>query len=148
MSDESGRCEFDLEAMVVRFERTIPGAVDAIPSVVDEVMGVVRGMGCAAGSEFEIEVAVNEALANAVSHGCGNDPAKEVTITVECDPSQGLLIIVRDPGPGFDPACIPSPVVGERIYASHGRGVFLINQLMDEVHHARGGTEIWMRKRR
>jgi len=135
-------------AMVVRFERTIPGTVDSIPRVVDEIMNEVRTMDCAAGSEFEIEVAVSEALANAVVHGCRHDAAKEITITVECDPEQGILIIVRDPGEGFDPACIPNPVDGEQVFASHGRGVFLINQLMDEVHHARGGTEIWMRKRR
>lgn len=147
MGDQPSRCEFDAEAMVLRVERTIPGTVEAIPPVVGEIMGVVREMGCVAGSEFEVEVAVNEALANAVKHGCGQDPRKEVTVTVECDPGQGVLIIVRDPGGGFDPATLPSPLVGERIYASHGRGVFLISQLMDEVHHAKGGTEIWMRKR-
>ena len=54
----------------------------------------------------------------------------------------------RVQAPAFDPASLPCPLVGERIYASHGRGVFLITELMDEVHHAKGGTEIWMRKRR
>ena len=147
MSDQPSRCEFDPEGMVVRFERTIPGTVEAIPQVVDQVMGVVREMGCAADSEFEIEVAINEALANAVEHGCGHDPAKQISITVECDPRQGMLIIVRDPGEGFDPVTIPNPVVGERIYADHGRGIFLINELMDEVRYEKGGTEIWMRKR-
>ena len=147
MGDQPRRCEFDPEAMTLRLERTIPGCVAAIPPVVDEVMAVVREMGCAAGSEFDVEVAVNEALANAVEHGCGHDATKEVTITVECDPSQGILIIVRDPGEGFDPATIPSPLVGERIFASHGRGVYLISELMDEVYHAKGGTEIWMRKK-
>jgi serine/threonine-protein kinase RsbW len=148
MSDQPSRCEFDPDRMVLRVERTIPGTVEAIPPVVGEIMGVVREMGCVAGSEFEVEVAVNEALANAVKHGCGHDACKEITVTVECDPDQGVLIIVRDPGEGFDPASLPSPLVGERIFASHGRGVFLITELMDEVHHAKGGTEIWMRKRR
>ena len=148
MSDQPSRCEFDPEGMVLRVERTIPGTVESIPPVVGEIMAVVREMGCVAGSEFEVEVAVNEALANAVKHGCGHDPCKEVTVTVECDPHQGVLIIVRDPGEGFDPASLPSPLVGERIFASHGRGVFLITQLMDEVRHAKGGTEIWMRKKR
>jgi len=147
MIDTSNRCEFDPEAMFLRLERTIPGSVEAIPPVVDEVMGVVREMGCAAGSEFEVEVAVTEALANAVAHGCGHDPCKQVTISVQCDPGQGMLIVVRDPGKGFDPANIPSPVVGERIYASHGRGVFLITELMDEVRYEKNGTEIWMRKK-
>ena len=72
MSDEpKRRCEFDQDALVVRFEQTIPGSVEAIPAVVLEVMAIVGEMGCAEGSEFEIEVAVNEALANAVEHGCG-----------------------------------------------------------------------------
>ncbi len=148
MSDEkTRRCEFDRGALVVRFETTIPGSVDAIPPVVEEVMAIVSDMGCAAGSEFEIEVAVNEALANAVEHGCGHDPSKKVTVTVECDPAHGMLIVVRDPGAGFDPKDIPSPIVGERIYADHGRGIYLINELMDEVRYEKGGTEIWMIKK-
>jgi hypothetical protein len=37
--------------------------------------------------------------------------------------------------------------VGENVYSNHGRGIFLINQLMDEVKFARIGTEIHMVKR-
>jgi serine/threonine-protein kinase RsbW len=58
-----------------------------------------------------------------------------------------MLIVVRDPGPGFDPSSIPSPVIGENIYSSHGRGIFLINQLMDEVQFKNNGKEIHMLKR-
>jgi serine/threonine-protein kinase RsbW len=147
MSDAARRCEFDRDQLVVRFETTIPGTIEAIPPVVEQVMGVVNEMGCADGSEFEIEVAVNEALANAVEHGCGHDESKHVTVTVECDPGSGMLIIVRDPGEGFEPKEIPSPIVGERIYADHGRGIFLINELMDEVRYEKNGTEIWMIKK-
>ena len=63
-----------------------------------------------------------------------------------CDPNMGLLIVVRDPGTGFDPNTIPSPVIGQNVFSDHGRGIFLINQLMDEVKFERGGTEIHMRK--
>ncbi len=145
--EERPRCDFDRDQLVTRFEATIPGTVEAIPQVIDQIMAVVREMSCAAGSEYEIEVAVNEALANAVTHGCGHDPTKSVEILVECDPERGMLIVVRDPGSGFDPADVPSPVVGERLFADHGRGIYLINHLMDEVRYERGGTEIWMRKR-
>ena len=58
-----------------------------------------------------------------------------------------MLIVVRDPGEGFDPASVPSPIEGQRIYESHGRGIFLINHLMDSVEFRRGGTEITMRKK-
>lgn len=141
------KCEFDGDRLVHRFQTTIAGTVDAIPPIVHQIMEEVRSMGCAEGKEFDIEVAINEALANAVQHGCENDPAKEVEILVECDPSSGMLIVVKDPGCGFDPADIPNPIVGEQLYADHGRGIFLINELMDEVRYENGGTEIWMRKK-
>jgi serine/threonine-protein kinase RsbW len=58
-----------------------------------------------------------------------------------------LLIVVRDPGPGFDPTSIPSPVNGQNVFRHCGRGIYLIRQLMDEVSFDRGGTEIRMLKR-
>ena len=144
--ERPSRCEFDRDQLVTRFEVTVPGSIDAIPPVVGQIMALVREMACAEGKEFDIEVAVNEALANAIEHGCGHDPSQQVEVLVECDPEHGMLIVVRDPGSGFDPANVPSPVVGEQLYADHGRGIYLINQLMDEVRYERGGTEIWMRK--
>jgi anti-sigma regulatory factor (Ser/Thr protein kinase) len=56
-----------------------------------------------------------------------------------------MLIVIRDPGPGFDPKDIPSPIHGQNIFSTHGRGIFLINQLVDDVHYEKGGTEIHMR---
>ena len=104
-------------------------------------------MGCAEGKEFEIETSLREALANAIRHGCARDPDKKVQVCVACDDARGMLIVVRDPGPGFDPKSLPSPVVGKNLYAEGGRGIYLINELMDEVSIERGGTEIRMIKR-
>jgi serine/threonine-protein kinase RsbW len=109
-------------------------------------MQIIKGMKCGVGKEFEIQGALHEALANAIVHGCRNDPSKKVEFCVSCDESRGLLIVVRDPGPGFDPASIPDPVTGQNVYSEHGRGIYLVNQLMDEVRFERGGTEIHMRK--
>ncbi len=108
-------------------------------------MEIVTQMGCAAGREFEIELALREALANAIEHGSGNDPSKQIECCVACDHERGMLIVVRDPGPGFDPASIPSPVLGLNLFSTGGRGIYLINQLMDEVRFEKGGTEIHMR---
>ena len=139
--------DLDLEQLMVRLELTIPGEVSAIPSAVDSIMGVIRQMKCAEGDEHQIELALNEALANAVVHGCGEDPDRQVEIAVGCDEDKGVVVVVRDPGEGFDPGEVPSPLQGENLYASHGRGVFLINRLMDQVHYRRGGTELWMKKK-
>jgi serine/threonine-protein kinase RsbW len=138
------RCEFDGNDLLVKVDLNLPGDVNAISPVVGKVMTIVTEMGCAAGREFEIELALREALANAIEHGSGHDPSKEIQCCVACDHARGMLIIVRDPGPGFDPASIPSPIVGQNIFSSGGRGIYLINQLMDEVRFEKGGTEIHM----
>lgn len=141
------RCDFNTSELEVSLDLTFPGTIAAIEPVVQRIMGTIGQMACAIGKEHAIEVAVYEALANAVRHGCHEDPSCEVQVSVACDPERGLLIVVRDPGPGFDPASLPSPVTAENLMRSHGRGVFLINQLMDEVRFERNGTEIWMHKR-
>ncbi|MGC1500108.1 MAG: ATP-binding protein [Terriglobales bacterium] len=120
---------------------------DAVDPVVRSVMKVVRETRCATGREDDIELALTEALANAVVHGAGSDPTKIVECDVACDQQRGMLIVVRDPGPGFDPAKIDDPCKAENIYSHHGRGIFLINQLMDEVRFHKNGTEIHMMKR-
>jgi serine/threonine-protein kinase RsbW len=141
------RTEFDPTTLTHRIDLTMPGEVKAVPPTVTRLMEAVREMACAKGKEFEIELALTEALANAVEHGCKGDAGKSVQVTAACDPTRGMLVVVRDPGTGFDPAAVPSPIVGERIYSEGGRGIFLINRLMDEIRYERGGTEIWMVKR-
>lgn len=140
-------CEFDTETLIMRLNMTIPGDKQAITPVVDRIMAVVRDMGCAEGKDHQVELAVQEAIANAVVHGCEGDPHRSVQVSVGCDEDRGMIIMVRDPGAGFDPEKIPNPLIGENLYASHGRGIYLINQLMDDVYYEKGGTEIWMRKK-
>ena len=144
-SEPLTRCEFDSSQLLVRLEVTLPGTAGLISPVIENIMGIITGMGCAADREFEIETALYEALANAIKHGTANDPSKQIQCCVACDQARGMLIIVRDPGKGFDPESIPSPVVGQNIYSTGGRGIYLINQLMDEVRFEKGGTEIHMR---
>ena len=141
------RCEFDAEELILRLDLSVSAEVGGIDPVVRRIMKVVSSMECGSGKEFEIETALREALANAIVHGCKGDPTKEIQVAVGCDESRGMLIIVRDPGGGFDPRAIPSPTTAQNLYRSHGRGIYLINELMDEVRFEKGGTEIWMRKR-
>jgi serine/threonine-protein kinase RsbW len=139
--------DFECDELIVRLDVTIPGDPAAIDPVVERVLVLARETGCAEGKEFEIETALREALANAIRYGAGHDPGRPVQCAVACDQTRGMLIVVRDPGPGFDPATILDPLVGQNLYSHHGRGIYLINQLMDEVRFKRGGTEIHMRKR-
>jgi serine/threonine-protein kinase RsbW len=143
----SSSCNFDSKKLELKLSVTLSADRNAVDPVVRSVMNVVRDMKCATGREDDIELALTEALANAVVHGAKNDASKIVECDVVCDEAHGMLIVVRDPGPGFDPSKLADPCVGENIFSHHGRGIFLINQLMDEVQFHKNGTEIHMIKR-
>jgi serine/threonine-protein kinase RsbW len=139
--------DFDPEKLALILRVTLSADRKAVDPVVQEVMAVVRQMNGVDGKEDAIELALQEALANAVIHGAKEDPSKTVECLVSSDQEAGILIIVRDPGAGFTPEVIPSCTVGENVYSNHGRGIFLINQLMDKVEFRKNGTEIRMVKR-
>jgi serine/threonine-protein kinase RsbW len=138
---------FDAAKLDLKLSVTMAGERAAVDQVVRSVMNVVREMNCAPGREDDIELALTEALANAVVHGAKSDPSKIIECDVAGDAEHGILIVVRDPGPGFDPTKIADPCQGENIYSNHGRGIYLINQLMDEVRFHKNGTEIHMLKK-
>ena len=139
--------DFVPDKLKVRLRITLAADRSAVEPVVAQVMETVHEIECADGKESDIELAVHEALANAVIHGAKEDPSKTVECLVACDEERGILIVVRDPGPGFNPEAIPTCTVGENVFSNHGRGIFLINQLMDEVKFRKNGTEIHMVKR-
>ncbi|HEX5044078.1 MAG TPA: ATP-binding protein [Candidatus Polarisedimenticolaceae bacterium] len=130
-----------------QFNLVIPADARCIPAVVEGVMKIVREKRVDPGREADVEIALCEALANAVKHGCGGDPTKHVQCCVAIEGDGELLVVVRDPGEGFDPQTLPSPVAEPGIMKSSGRGVFLINQFMDEVRYEDGGRTLHMRKR-
>jgi serine/threonine-protein kinase RsbW len=139
--------EFDPDKLKLQMRVTLAADRQSVEPVVAQVMETIREMKCVDGKEDAIELSLQEALANAVVHGAREDPTKIVECLVACDEERGVILVVRDPGKGFDPKTIPSCTVGENVYSNHGRGIFLINQLMDEVSFHRNGTEIHMVKR-
>ena len=96
---------------------------------------------------MRVELALQEALANAIRHGCKNDPSKQVQCCVTFDAAGELVIVVRDPGQGFDPKAVPNPLDRANVLKPSGRGVFLINQLMDTVEYNDQGRQVVMKKR-
>jgi len=57
------------------------------------------------------------------------------------------LVLVRDEGAGFEPAEIPDPRNNDRLQLDHGRGLFLMRALMDQVEYRRRGREVLLFKR-
>ena len=99
-------------------------------------------------------VAVRESVINAIKHGNSNDSGKRVHVEFTpleaAETPQGVLIRVRDEGPGFDPEAVPDPLAPENLLKGSGRGIFLIRSFMDEMvlqRAAEGGMEMVMVKR-
>jgi serine/threonine-protein kinase RsbW len=145
MSDEFGSPPED-NALSELLDLSMPANSEEIARVVDNISQTLTRLKVPEQKRFEVELAVQEALANAVIHGCGNDPSKQVRCQLRSGPNGRIVIIVTDPGPGFRPDLIADPEKSENLYADHGRGVYLIRRLMDEVRFERSGNEIRMWK--
>jgi serine/threonine-protein kinase RsbW len=98
-------------------------------------------------TEGEIEIAIHEALANAVIHGNHESPEKRVYLTCRCSMDGEVVITVRDEGVGYDSSAVPDPTEPQRLLQPGGRGLHLMKALMDEVSFEENGTVVRMRKR-
>lgn len=126
----------------------IPADVTGMNKVTAGLNGLLVSKNWSQMEVMKAELALQEALANAIRHGCKNDPSKQVQCCITFDAEGELVIVVRDPGPGFDVKTVPNPLEGSNLFKGSGRGVFLINELMDTAEYTEGGRQILMRKRR
>src|SRR6201981_1654853 len=97
-------------------DRSIPADSEAIATVVDAISETLTQLEVPEQKRLEVALAVQEALANAVVHGCGNDPSKKVRCQLKSDPKGRIVIIVTDPGPGFSPDSVSDPNRHENLY--------------------------------
>jgi serine/threonine-protein kinase RsbW len=125
----------------------MPSEVKAISPLLDQLMHLIEESRCVAGEEFSVELALREALNNAVLHGNRLDPSKRVRVHCRCELSTELSVLIKDQGGGFDPSATPDPLAVENLHAEHGRGILLMRSQMDEVSFGCGGREVRMRKR-
>src|SRR5271156_4045554 len=129
----------------LELERSLPSKVAAISPFVDKLMRLIRKCGHAPEGENDVEIALREALANAIIHGNHENPRKQVHVTCRCEPEE-VTIAVKDEGRGFDINELADPTAPENIGSVHGRGIFLMKALMDDVRFEEGGVVVRMRK--
>jgi serine/threonine-protein kinase RsbW len=130
----------------VELRQSLPSKVAAIASFTEQLMRFILNFRLADGSEIDIEMALLEALANAVIHGNGDSSSKSVYVTCRCYMDGEVAITVRDEGKGFDSSTVPDPTFPENLLFTHGRGIYLMKTLMDEVSFEEGGSVVRMRK--
>jgi serine/threonine-protein kinase RsbW len=140
------RCEFEMDKLMIQLDEVFPSAVSMIDTVIDKIMGLIEQSHCWDDTE-NLNLVLREAVANAIVHGNRSDSQKSVRICVALQTDCRMLIVVKDAGSGFDPRELANPVVGQSLFAEHGRGIFLINRLMEDVQFSFDrGTAIYMRR--
>lgn len=110
-------------------------------------MNLIAASHCVCGEEQLVELALREALSNAMLHGNRLEAGKLVHVHCRCEPCREVFFAVSDQGRGFDPYQIPNPLADENLLAERGRGIHLMKIAMDEVSFEHGGTEVHMRKK-
>jgi anti-sigma regulatory factor (Ser/Thr protein kinase) len=162
----------EIECLVGQSQRfhleSTSGALRHFIRTLDEELG--RSTPCDAATRMHIELALEEALTNALYHGNlevssqlreRDDavfyrfadvrrrqlPYRDRRIEIELMWLEaGLFIAVRDEGPGFDVAKLPDPCDPENLVRATGRGVLLMRSVMDAVAFNESGNEVRMLK--
>ncbi len=96
-----------------------------------------------------IDIAVREAVANAIKHGNQQDPDKRVEVDARVE-QDSLVIQVEDQGSGFEPEEVANPLDPANLLRPSGRGIFYMRRFMDDVQYRPrqgGGTVVTLTKR-
>jgi serine/threonine-protein kinase RsbW len=127
----------------------LPSHIEAVADAATALTDFVKNCGASEEAGFGIEMAVREAVTNAMVHGNQEDEAKQVEVIFNCHGNE-LEVEVRDQGIGFDPSAVPDPTDPENLMKTSGRGIFLMRTFMDEIEYQarpEGGTVVRMTKR-
>lgn len=128
---------------------SIPSKIESIDEAVVKAVSFAKEAGFSEDSIFGIDMAVREAVANAVKHGNKLDETKRVEITLN-DTAAELEIVVRDYGPGFRVEDVPDPTNPENLLKENGRGILFMQNFVDTVewhNHPEGGMLVKMLKK-
>jgi serine/threonine-protein kinase RsbW len=133
-------------APYVELRQSFTSQLQAISPFVEQLMRFILKFRSSDDSDTNIETALREALANAVIHGNGEESSKCVHVVCRCYIDGEVWITVRDEGRGFDRNTVPDPTRPENRLSTHGRGIYLMETLMDEVFFEDGGVVVHLRK--
>ncbi len=127
--------------------QTIPSSLDAGHELIENYLKALDQYGWDGGDLFHVQLAVEEAMVNAITHGNQQAPDKSVEVEFKVSKNETFMRI-RDEGAGFCPAKVPDPTSEELLDVPHGRGVMLIRQTMTSVEYNALGNQVTMVKRR
>ena len=132
-------------------EWTFEAKIDRIPWLTEQVDGLLEGLDCPMKAQMQIDVAIDEWMANIASYAYGNGVG-EVTVRFDFQPDDRTVVLTFiDSGVPYDPLAKPDPDVTLSVdkRAVGGLGIFLIKKTMDDMTYARrdGHNILTIRKR-
>lgn len=134
-------------AFVWSLNEKIPSSLDVGHATIERLLAALEANLWEGRDLFHIQLAIEEALVNAITHG--NKLADDKVVEVEFRVSpQTTFVRIKDQGAGFDPAAVPDPRDDEHLACTNGRGVMLIREFMSEVRYNDRGNEVTMVKHR
>jgi serine/threonine-protein kinase RsbW len=130
-----------------RLSFKLASTMDSVAEIEAAAEKLTSSAGMDEDESFRVVMAVREAAVNAVLHGNGYDPNKQVSASFE-NTGKSLVITIADEGEGLDPDKLPDPLAPENLLRGTGRGIFLIRSFLDEVHFRQlhPGTELTLIK--
>ena len=120
-------------------EWTFEAKIDRIPWLTEQVDGLLEGLDCPMKAQMQIDVAIDEWMANIASYAYGNGVG-EVTVRFDFQPDDRTVVLTFiDSGIPYDPLAKPDPDVTLSVDKREvgGLGIFLIKKTMDDMTYAR-----------
>ena len=127
---------------------TLPSRIESVEEAARKAAEFAAAQGLGEPLAYAIDMAVREAVANAVKHGNKLDAAKSVELRL-ADAADAVRISVRDFGSGFNVDEVPDPTDPDHLLKTNGRGILFIRSFMDEVNWSEppgGGLLVTMSK--
>lgn len=127
---------------------SIPSKIESIDEAVVKTVEFAKEAGFGDDAIFGIDMAVREAVANAVKHGNKLDESKSVDIDLKSS-AENFQIDIRDYGEGFSVEEVPDPTNPENLLKADGRGILFMQNFIDTVewhNHPDGGMLVKMTK--
>jgi anti-sigma regulatory factor (Ser/Thr protein kinase) len=127
---------------ILEIDSWMPSEIQDVSPTVDRLMRLIEGSQCVQGAECDVELALREALGNAVVRGNQADPKTKIHIRCRCGPGNEISIVVTHQGKGSDVRkTIGNGLTSEAAEAS-GRGTKLIRVATDKISFERICTEV------
>jgi serine/threonine-protein kinase RsbW len=136
---------FGVKVCLMQKTIVIQSSSDLARKLCREIMEQINSADFSQDECFGIQLAIEEAMINAVEHGNKSDPLKTVTVEYSITPDT-FAISITDEGCGFTPDKVPDPREDENLHNVTGRGIVLMREYMDSVEYNAKGDCVRMIK--